>query len=54
MDTKEYAMLLAHGPFRVSHVTTHASLRKACEMVKKERILSVISIDPSDDERIGY
>lgn len=53
METKEYAMLLAHGPFRVSHVTTHASLRKACEMVKKERILSVIRLTHQTMKELG-
>src|SRR5512136_2410097 len=32
--TRDYAMLLVHGPFRVSHVTTHTSLRRACELIK--------------------
>jgi 4-hydroxythreonine-4-phosphate dehydrogenase len=53
MDRKEYAMLLAHGPFRVSHVTTHASLRKACEMVKKGRILSVIRLTHQTIKELG-
>lgn len=42
--TKEYAMLLAHGPFRVSHVTTHTSMRNACDRIKKERIFAVIRL----------
>lgn len=42
--TKDYAMLLVHGPFRVSHVTTHTSLRRACELIKKERVLTVIRL----------
>jgi 4-hydroxythreonine-4-phosphate dehydrogenase len=42
--TKEYAMLLVHGPFRVSHVTTHTSLRRACELIKKDRVLAVIRL----------
>jgi 4-hydroxythreonine-4-phosphate dehydrogenase len=36
------AMLLAHGSFRVIHVSTHISLRAACDIVKKERVLEVI------------
>jgi 4-hydroxythreonine-4-phosphate dehydrogenase len=43
-NTKEYAMLLAHGPFRVSHVTTHTSMRKACDRIKKERVFTVIRL----------
>lgn len=32
---KEYAMLLVDGEMRVVHVSTHVSLREACELVKK-------------------
>lgn len=39
--TKDYAMLLAEGNLRVAHVSTHVSLKKACDLVKKERILTV-------------
>ena len=42
--TKVYAMLLAHGPFRVSHVTTHTSMRNACDRIKKERVFAVIRL----------
>lgn len=44
--TKSYAMMLAHHDFRVVHVSTHCSLREACDRVKKERVLEVI--------RLGY
>lgn len=43
-DTKEYTMLLAEGNLRVVHVSTHVSLRKACDLVTKERILSIIAM----------
>lgn len=39
-----YAMMLALGDLRVVHVSTHVSLRKACDLVKKERVLEVIRI----------
>jgi 4-hydroxythreonine-4-phosphate dehydrogenase len=42
--TKEYCMLLAHGSFRVSHVTTHTSMRNSCDRIKKERVLTVIRL----------
>jgi len=42
--TRRYAMLLVHGNLRVIHVSTHVSLRRACELVKKTRILDVISL----------
>lgn len=44
--TKIYAMMLAHHDFRVIHVSTHCSLREACERVKTPRVLEVI--------RLGY
>ena len=41
-DTKEYGMMLMHEHFRVIHVSTHVSLREACDRVKQERIYRVI------------
>lgn len=43
-DTRDYAMVLAHGKFRVIHATTHVSLRKACDLCKKERVLKTIRL----------
>ena len=43
-DTKKYAMLLVNGNLRVIHVSTHVSLRQACDLVKRERILDVIRL----------
>lgn len=40
--TKKYTMLLAHEDLRVVHVSTHVSLREACDRVKKERVLDCI------------
>ena len=37
-------MLLAHGNLRVIHVTTHVSLRDACDLVRKDRIVAVIRL----------
>lgn len=42
--TKKYTMMLAHHNLRVVHVSTHVSLREACDRVKKDRILEVIRI----------
>ena len=42
--TKKYTMMLAHENIRVVHVSTHVSLREACDRVKKERVLEVIRI----------
>lgn len=43
-NTKKYAMLLADDNLRVIHATTHVSLRKACDLCKKERIKEVIQL----------
>ena len=40
-NTKKYAMLLVEENMRVIHVSTHVSLRQACDLVKKERIIEV-------------
>ncbi len=42
--TSRYAMMLAYRDLRVVHVSTHVSLREACDRVKKERVLEVIRI----------
>ncbi len=42
--TKRYAMMLAFHDFRVVHVSTHCSLREACDRVKKNRVLEVIEL----------
>lgn len=43
-NTKDYAMMLAAGNFRVIHVSTHVSMREACDLVKKDRVLRVIQL----------
>ncbi len=43
-ETDKYTMLLAHHNMRVVHVSTHVSLREACDRVKKARVMDVIHI----------
>ncbi len=43
-NTKDYTMMLAEGNLRVVHVSTHVSLRQACDRVKRERVLKVIRL----------
>ena len=43
-NTEKYAMMLAYEDLRVVHVSTHVSLRQACDLVKKERVLDCISM----------
>ena len=42
--SKHYAMMLVDRDFRVVHVSTHVSLRKACDAVRKERVLEAIEL----------
>jgi len=42
--TARYTMMLAEGSFRVVHVSTHVSLREACDRVKRDRINQVIDL----------
>ncbi len=40
----EYATMLVTGPLRVVHLTTHHSLRDACDLVTKERVLARLKL----------
>lgn len=51
--TKHYTMMLAHENLRVVHVSTHVSLREACERVKEGRVLEVIRIAYEACRRLG-
>ena len=42
--TKKYAMLLADDRMRVIHVSTHVSLREACDRARKERVIAVTEL----------
>ncbi len=52
-NTPKYAMLLADEKLKVIHVSTHVSLRKACDLVQKERILDVIHIMDAGLKKLG-
>ena len=43
-NTKDYTMMLAEGKLRVVHVSTHVSLRQACDNCKKDRVYTVIKL----------
>lgn len=51
--TKNYTMMLAHENLRVVHVSTHVSLREACDRVKKQRVLDVIRIADKACRELG-
>lgn len=52
-NTKKYTMMLAHHDLRVVHVSTHVSLREACDRTKKARVLEVIEIANSACKELG-
>lgn len=52
--TDDFAMLLASKNLHVIHVSTHCSLREACERVKKERVLKVIQLANQGMKKLGY
>ncbi len=51
--TGDYAMMLLHGHFRVIHVSTHISLREACDRVKRDRIYRVIQLGYETLKKLG-
>ncbi len=51
--TKDYAMLLASGNIHVIHVSTHVSLREACNRVKKDRVYRVIKLAEEGMKQLG-
>jgi 4-hydroxythreonine-4-phosphate dehydrogenase len=51
--TKDYSMMLADDALRVVHVSTHVSLREACDRAKKERVLKVIELAHNTCKSLG-
>lgn len=51
--TEKYTMMLADGNLRVVHVSTHVSLREACDCATKERVLDVIRIANQACKNLG-
>ncbi len=47
-------MLLASKTLHVIHVSTHCSLREACDQVKKDRVLEVIRLAQKGMQQLGY
>ena len=52
--TREYATMLAVGNLRCVHLTTHYSLREACNHVKKERIIGRLKLIDESFQRWGF
>jgi len=51
--TRDYAMMLADGDFRVIHVSTHVSLREACNRVTQDRVYRTILLARDAMLRLG-
>jgi 4-hydroxythreonine-4-phosphate dehydrogenase len=50
----EYGAMLVDGPLRVVHVSTHVSLKKAIELVTKERVLRIIRLTNRSLGLLGF
>src|SRR5207248_1297256 len=51
--TADYTMMLAAENFRVVHVSTHVSLRQACDAVTRDRVRRVIGLANDACKRLG-
>jgi 4-hydroxythreonine-4-phosphate dehydrogenase len=51
--TTDFTMMLAAENFRVVHVSTHVSLRQACDAVTRPRVLKVIELAHDACRRLG-
>lgn len=51
--TSDFTMMLAAGNFRVVHVSTHVSLRQACDAVTRDRVLKVIELAHNGCRQLG-
>lgn len=49
----DYTMMLVVGSVRVVHVSTHVSLRQACDAVTRQRVLEVIRLGRDACVRLG-
>lgn len=52
-DTRDYSMLLIGEELRVMHVTTHVSMRQACDLIKKDRVAAVIRLADQGMRMLG-
>jgi 4-hydroxythreonine-4-phosphate dehydrogenase len=52
--TEDVGMLLVGPQLRVIHVSTHLSLREACDRVKRDRVLTVIRLADQNGRWLGF
>jgi 4-hydroxythreonine-4-phosphate dehydrogenase len=53
-STRDYAMLLVSEMLRIIHVTTHVSLREACDLIEPSRVLSRIRLLHGGLKLLGF
>jgi 4-hydroxythreonine-4-phosphate dehydrogenase len=51
--SKQYGMILIFGRLRVLMLTTHVSLRKACDAVTRQKVLTMIELADESLKRFG-
>lgn len=52
--TEDFSMMLTSEKLNVIHVTTHVSMRQACDLIKKERVLTVIELAQEYTKMLGF
>ena len=52
--TDVYRMMLVGGGLKVVHVTTHLSVRKACDLITEDRVLETIRLAGRGLRRMGF
>ncbi|MDH2926054.1 4-hydroxythreonine-4-phosphate dehydrogenase PdxA [Lonepinella koalarum] len=52
--TKDFSMMLTSEKLNVIHVTTHVSMRQACDLIKTERISTVIDLAQEYAQMLGF
>lgn len=52
-NTSDYAMMLVEGSLHIVHVSTHVALRKACDLVTKQRLSQVIRLAVAAGEMLN-
>lgn len=52
-DTDAYSMMLIENGLRVTHVSTHVSLREACDLVTTENVLETIEVTEDGLSQLG-
>lgn len=52
--SSNFAMMLSSDELKVIHVTTHVSMREACDLITEERVYNVIRLADQGMRELGY